>query len=57
MIQKLSTVTNKVTEDSVAVPKKKVKIPKPIVQEDHLDYSHLYSSFFDIFVGHQTDPK
>ncbi len=22
-----------------------------------MDYSHLYSSFFDIFVGHQTDPK
>jgi len=39
--------------------KKKAKIPKPIsaAADDHLDYSHLYSSFFDIFVGHQTDPK
>jgi len=41
----------------VQVVKKKPKIPKPIVADDSLDYSHLYSSFFDIFVGHQTDPK
>ena len=25
--------------------------------DDFLDYTHLYSSFFDIFVGHQTDQK
>ena len=37
--------------------KKKAKIPKPLLPDDHLDYSHLYSSFFDIFVGHQTEPK
>lgn len=37
--------------------KKKPKVVKPVVVDDFLDYSHLYNSFFDIFVGHQTDPK
>lgn len=44
-------------ETAVIVAKKKPKIPKSIVDDDSLDYTHLFSSFFDIFVGHQTDPK
>lgn len=32
-------------------PKKKEE------DEELLDYSHLYSSFYDIFVGHQVDQK
>lgn len=39
-------------------PKPARKKPVPKKEEpDYLDYSHLYSSFFDIFVGFQTDPK
>ena len=38
-----------------SVPK---KVPKPVVETDQiLDYSHLYKSFYDIFVGQYTDPK
>jgi hypothetical protein len=48
------STASKVADDTVAIVKKKAKIPKPInsAADDHLDYSHLYSSFFDIFVGH-----
>ena len=40
----------------VQKPKKVVQIPKPTPQQvdaDCLDYSHLFTSFFDIFAGHQ----
>ena len=39
-------------ETAVIVAKKKPKIPKSIVDDDSLDYTHLFSLFFDIFVGH-----
>jgi hypothetical protein len=40
------------SETTAIVAKKKAKIPKSIVDDDSLDYTHLYASFFDIFVGH-----
>ena len=44
---------------AAAVETKKQK-PKPKETKDEeecLDYSHLYSCFYDIFVGYQTDSK
>ena len=38
-------------------PKKPIKKTQPKPKDNSLDYSHLYSSFYDIFVSHQTDPK
>lgn len=38
----------------VPVPKKKIQKPLASVDDESLDYSHLYSSFYDIFVGYQT---
>lgn len=40
-----------------AADQPKPKPKKPKIEDDSLDYSHLYSCFNDIFVGHQTDPK
>ena len=31
--------------------------PKPPVDEGLSDYTHLFNSFYDIFVGHHLDPK
>lgn len=41
----------------IAKPKKKAvkKVDVKKDDEDIRDYSHLYSNFYDIFVGHQVD--
>ena len=47
------------TTTAIAVPKKKPapKVPKNMagIDADLKDYSHLYKSFYDIFVGFQID--
>jgi hypothetical protein len=35
-----------------AADQPKPKPKKPKIEDDSLDYSHLYSCFNDIFVGH-----
>ena len=46
-----------VTPAPAPKPKKKPVAKKVIEDDNALDYSHLYSNFYDIFVGQQIDPK
>jgi hypothetical protein len=54
--------TKNLQENLAAIEQKRAKVPKrpklPVKRDNLdeeaavLDYSHLYASFFDIFVGH-----
>jgi hypothetical protein len=53
--------SSQIADKQVDIPKPKKKAVKKVDanikkdDEDIRDYSHLYSNFYDIFVGHQVD--
>ena len=48
---------DKTTEKPFPVKKRIIRPPKAKLDEQVVDYSHLYNSFYDIFVGFQQEPK